>query len=118
MISLPGDNVKRPKSSGNLLIGNSELSHWGFVEDGQPQTFLSMRISCSRKDGIRWYSIDQSEDIAQLLVDGDVTGTVPVTAPMPDRDELTSDPTPVTPLKTTQVGEEGSWCVELLRNYN
>ena len=25
------------------------------------------------------------------------TGTVPVTAPMPDRDELTSDPTPVTP---------------------
>ena len=28
-----------------------------------------------------------SEDIAQLLVDEDVTGTVPVTAPMPDRDE-------------------------------
>ena len=73
------------------------VKSWGFVEDGQPQTFLSMRISCSRKDGIRWYSIDQSEDIAQLLVDEDVTGTVPVTAPMPDRDELTSDPTPVTP---------------------
>ena len=41
-------------------------------------------------DGIRWYSIDQSEDIAQLLVDEDVTCTeaVPVTAPtytcMPD----------------------------------
>ena len=73
------------------------VKSWGFVEDGQPQTFLSMRISCSRKEGIRWYSIDQSEDIAQLLVDEDVTGTVPVTAPMPDRDELTSDPTPVTP---------------------
>ena len=56
-----------------------------------------MRIQCSKTDGIRWYSIDQSEDIAQLLVDEEVTGTVPVTAPMPDRDELTSDPTPVTP---------------------
>ena len=29
----------------------------------------------------------ESEDIAQLLVDEDVTGTVPVTAPMPDRDD-------------------------------
>jgi hypothetical protein len=73
------------------------VKSWGFVEEGQPQTFLSMRIQCSKTDGIRWYSIDQSEDIAQLLVDEEVTGTVPVTAPMPDRDELTSDPTPVTP---------------------
>ena len=73
------------------------VKSWGFVEEGQPQTFLSMRIQCSKTNGIRWYSIDQSEDIAQLLVDEEVTGTVPVTAPMPDRDELTSDPTPVTP---------------------
>ena len=47
-------------------------------------------------------------DIALLLVIWmrtleDVTGTVPVTAPMPDRVELTSDPTPVTPKKHKRV---------------
>ena len=98
MISLPGDNVKRPKSSGNLFIGNSELSHGGSLKMANLRlSSPCVLISCSRKDGIRWYSIDQSEDIAQLIVDEDVTGTVPVTAPMPDRDELASDPTPVTP---------------------
>ncbi len=62
------------------------VKSWRFVEEGQPQTFLSMRITCNKTDGIRWYSIDQSEDIAQVLVDEDVTGTVPVTAPMPDKE--------------------------------
>ncbi len=44
------------------------VKSWGFVEEGQPQAFLSMRIKCTTADGTRWYSTDQSEDIAQLLV--------------------------------------------------
>ena len=48
------------------------------------------------RDGVDWYSIDQSQDLAQFIVDEGMANIRPVSAPMPDRiKELLSNPNEV-----------------------
>ena len=51
-----------------------------------------MRIKVQDRDGVDWYSIDQSQDLAQFIVDEGMANIRPVSAPMPDRKELLSNP--------------------------
>ena len=47
------------------------------------------------RDGVDWYSIDQSQDLAQFIVDEGMANIRPVSAPMPDRKELLANPNEV-----------------------
>ena len=51
------------------------------------------RISCERREGVMWYTIDQQDDIELFLRDVEASGMRPVSAPMPNKDELYSDET-------------------------
>ena len=47
------------------------------------------------KDGKPWYTIDQTEDIKEFLIDNKMVGARSQLAPMPNKHEISSDPTPV-----------------------
>ena len=72
------------------------VKSWGYVTETTPQYYLSMKISCKTQGKQQWYYIDQEEHISQFLVDTNCMDMNPVSAPMPERNELTSDNTPVT----------------------
>ena len=65
-----------------------ELKGWGYVEPGSSRIYLSTRISCEIRDGVRWYSKDQVRDIREFLESEDMVAVRTVGAPMPSRDEL------------------------------
>ena len=56
-----------------------------------------MRLSQTMQDGQKWFHIDQQRDIAQLIEDNHIEATRPVSAPMPNKNTMYSDPTPLTP---------------------
>ena len=68
------------------------LKEWHICEYDNPISYLSLRIKVQDRDGVDWYSIDQSQDLAQFIVDEGMANIRPVSAPMPDRKELLSNP--------------------------
>jgi len=71
------------------------LKEWHICEYDNPISYLSLRIKVQNRDGVDWYSIDQSQDLAQFIVDEGMANIRPVSAPMPDRKELLSNPNEV-----------------------
>ena len=70
-----------------------KMRSWGYVEPNSPRTYCSKKIEVEIKDGVKWYSITQADDIKQWLTDMGVTGMRPVSTPMSSREELNSNET-------------------------
>ena len=60
-----------------------------------PLVYTGIRISKHKYDGTEWYHMDQSADIRDFLEQYNMWQVRPVTAPMPSKDELYSDLTPL-----------------------
>ena len=74
---------------------NLDLKNGIYVNMTTLSVTLSLRIKVQNRDGVDWYSIDQSQDLAQFIVDEGMANIRPVSAPMPDRKELLSNPNEV-----------------------
>ena len=76
--------------------------------------YCAKRISKVRRNGKPWYTIDQTEDIKDFLDDHGMTCVRAQRAPMPNKHEISSDPTPVTEqehkLYRSQVGSMSYFC--------
>ena len=50
------------------------IKSWGYVEQEKPRVYCSKEISVEVKDGVKWYSISQGNDIKQWLTDIGMAG--------------------------------------------
>ena len=69
------------------------IRSWGFVEPGMPRVHLGKRLSVEWIDGVKWYFIDQEEDIRSFVEEQPSKGFRYVDSPMMNKDELYSDMT-------------------------
>ena len=72
------------------------VKSWDYIEIGQPMTFLAMQIGKEIVNNTVYYTISQAADILQFLTDEGMGTVTPASAPMPDRNELTSNRAGVT----------------------
>ena len=72
------------------------VKSWDYIEIGQPMTFLAMQIGKEIVNNTVYYTISQAANILQFLTDEGMGTVTPASAPMPDRNELTSNRAGVT----------------------
>jgi hypothetical protein len=78
-----------------LVKNRFSLKSWDVVDYDNPLIYTGIRIRKQRYGNRVWYSMDQAADIRDFLEQYDMWSAVPVTAPMPYKDEIYSDPTPL-----------------------
>ena len=91
-----------------------DLKGWGFVTADHPRTFCSKRISMEIINGVKWYSIDQEEDIRQWITDMGIMGMRPVKSPMTSTAELYSD-LRLLDAHDAKMGTISTWKSDILR---
>ncbi len=72
-----------------------DVKEWGIVEYDNPLTYCAKRVSKAKVGTEVWYSVDQTPDIQVFLEDNHMIGVRAQSAPMPDKKEMMSDPTPL-----------------------
>jgi hypothetical protein len=68
-----------------------------YIEIGESVMYGGYNITHRKTNGVRWYDLDQCADVKQFLSEHDVQGVMGVECPMPSREILTGDTTPVSP---------------------
>ena len=71
------------------------LKNWEVVDYDNPVVYTGYTIGKVKKAGKVWYTMDMANDIADFLTDTGVDGCRGTTAPMPYKEELTTDKTEV-----------------------
>ena len=72
-----------------------ELKGWDIVSYDNPLTYTGITISKINRDGKVWYTLDQRSDIIEFLHEHDMWSVRHVDAPMPHKEEIFSDTTPL-----------------------
>ena len=72
-----------------------ELKSWDVVDYGNPLVYTGITISEVNKNGKVWYTLDQSSDIIDFLHEHDMSTARYTSAPMPNKDEIYDDVTPL-----------------------
>ena len=72
-----------------------DVKYWDIVDYDNPMVYCAKRVSKVKRAGKVWYTVDQTEDIADFLADNNMTSVRGQHAPMPNKHEISSDPTPV-----------------------
>ena len=71
------------------------LKEWDIVDCDTPLTYIGMQVGKQRKGSQVWYTLDMEADIADFLEDAGMSGSRLTTAPMPYKEEILSDTSPV-----------------------
>ena len=71
------------------------IKGWEIVDYDNPVTYCAKRISKFRRGDKVWYTIDQTRDIEVFLADAGMTSVRATTAPMPYKQDVMSDTTPL-----------------------
>ena len=73
-----------------------------YLDEESEIYFVGMRLRQMYKQGVKWYSIDQERDILAFLDDAGVHAARGVSAPMPNKNLISADTTPLSSQKQSQ----------------
>ena len=88
-------HIKHTRVFWELVKNRFSLKSWDVVDYDNPLIYTGIRIRKQRYGNRVWYSMDQAADIRDFLEQYDMWSAVPVTAPMPYKDKIYSDLTPL-----------------------
>ena len=72
-----------------------ELKGWDIVDYNNPLVYTGITINKVNKDGKVWYTLDQTSDVIDFLHEYGMDSARYTSAPMPNKDEIYSDVTPL-----------------------